>query len=106
MDLEDTIPEVVEDQQEELVDTKVAAATKKGDEASNELVSFLSSCGIDDESVHGAFVAFGVQSPEDLSELVEEVRRTSPLQNARDGVHKEALLQKRLESPNVLHWCS
>ena len=76
VDLEDTIPEVVDDQEEELVDVKAAAATKKGNEASNELISFLSSCGIDDESVLGAFVAFGVQSPQDLAELVDEVRRT------------------------------
>lgn len=73
-DLEDTIPEAVDDRQQELISAKAVATTQKQKEqAPNELIGFLNRCGIDDEAVHEAFVAYGVQSEEDLSELVEEV---------------------------------
>eukprot|EP01043_Picozoa_sp_COSAG02_P075144 COSAG02_NODE_15362_length_1178_cov_1.671918_1_plen_163_part_00 len=86
-DLEDVIPEAVDDQEAvdaqevpKLVSVKepagkqaVTATKKQPEAASKELVSFLNSCGIEDEDLYEAFVAFGVQSQADLSELVEEV---------------------------------
>ena len=76
-DLEDTIPEVVDDQQQGPVNVKqsvsVTATQSKNPQASSELIGFLNRCGIEDEAVYEAFAAFGVQSEADVSELVEEV---------------------------------
>ena len=79
-DLATAIPEDVPNLEEpEEVSVKepaveqTVAATKQQTAAAPKLISFLNSCGIEDEDVYEAFVAFGVQTEEDLSELAEDV---------------------------------
>jgi len=52
----------------------VAPRGKKKETISQELILFLNSCGIDDESLYDSFGAFGVQFEDDLSELIDQVR--------------------------------
>ena len=52
----------------------VAPPGKKKETISQELILFLNSCGIDDESLYDSFGAFGVQFKDDLSELIDQVR--------------------------------
>jgi hypothetical protein len=86
-DLETVIPEHVpnlEEPEEDLEEPEevsvkepaveqTVAATKQQTAVAPKLISFLNSCGIEDEDVYEAFVAFGVQTEEDLSELAEDV---------------------------------
>lgn len=76
MDLEPTITEAVDQPDvDPTTPPNVAAEVQnKTEKVPGALVSFLSSCGIDDEAIHEAFVAFGVQTVEDVEELIEEVR--------------------------------
>jgi hypothetical protein len=64
----------------------VAPRGKKKETISQELILFLNSCGIDDESLYDSFGAFGVQFEDDLSELIDQVR----------PIHRRTILRVRV----------